>query len=47
MLLIKNNMDIIKEVKKQLSSKFDMKDFGATNFIMGMKIKRDRVVRKL
>jgi hypothetical protein len=41
MLLIGNNMDAIKEVKKQLSSKFDMKDLGATNFIMGMEIKRD------
>jgi hypothetical protein len=29
MLLIKNNMDVIKEVKKKLSSKFDMKDLGA------------------
>jgi hypothetical protein len=41
MLLIGNNMDAIKEVKKHLSSKFDMKDLNATNFIMGMEIKRD------
>jgi hypothetical protein len=41
MLLIRNNMDAIKEVKKQLSSKFDMKDLAATNFILGMEIKRD------
>jgi hypothetical protein len=41
MLLIGNNMNAIKEVKKQLSSKFDMKDLSATNFIMGMEIKRD------
>jgi hypothetical protein len=47
MLLIGNNMDTIKEVKKQLSSKFDMKDLGATNFIMGMEIKRDRAVRNI
>ena len=40
MLLIGNNMDAIKEVKKQLSSKFDMQDLGATDFIMGMEIKR-------
>jgi hypothetical protein len=40
MLLIGNNMDIIKEVKKQLFSKFDMKDIDATKFIMGMEIKR-------
>ena len=40
MLLIGNNMDTIKEVKKQLSSKFNMKDLGATNFILKMEIKR-------
>jgi hypothetical protein len=28
MLLVGNNMDVIKEVKSQLSSKFDMKDIG-------------------
>ena len=47
MLLIGNNMDVIKEVKKQLSFKFDIKDLGATNFIMGMEINRDRATRKL
>ena len=40
MLLVRNNMDVIKEVKLQLSSKFDMKDLGAANFILGMEIKR-------
>jgi hypothetical protein len=34
-------------VKTQLSSKFDMKDIGATNFILGMEIKRDREKMKL
>jgi hypothetical protein len=47
MLLIGNNMDVIKEVKKQLSSKFNMKDLDATNFILGMVIKRDRVARNI
>jgi hypothetical protein len=47
MLLIGNNMDTIKEVKKQLSSKFDMKDIDATNFIMKMRIKRDRATRQV
>jgi hypothetical protein len=47
MLLIGNNMDTIKEVKKKLSSKFNMKDIIATNFILGMEIKRDRAARKL
>jgi hypothetical protein len=41
MLLIGNIMDAIKEVKKKLSSNFDMKNLGTTNFILGMKIKRD------
>jgi hypothetical protein len=33
--------DIIHDVKNELSSKFDMKDLGAGNFIFGMEIKRD------
>jgi hypothetical protein len=40
MLLIGNKKKIIKDLKTQLSSKFDMKDIGATNFILGMEIKR-------
>jgi hypothetical protein len=47
MLQIGNNKEIIQDVKNQLSSKFDMKDLGATNFILGMEIKRDRKNRKL
>jgi hypothetical protein len=47
MLLVGNNMDVIKEVKSQLSSKFDMEDLGAANFIMGMEIKRDCANMKL
>jgi hypothetical protein len=47
MLLIGNSMNTIKEVKKQLSSKFDTKYISATNFIMGMEIKRDRATRNL
>jgi hypothetical protein len=31
MLLVGNNMDVIKEVKSQLSSKFDMKDLSVAN----------------
>ena len=41
MLLIGNKKEIIQDVKTQLSSKFDMKDLGASNFILGMDIKRD------
>jgi hypothetical protein len=47
MLLIENNKEIIQDVKTQLSSKFDMKDLGVANFILGMEIKRDRENRKL
>jgi hypothetical protein len=46
MLLIENNKEIIQDVKNQLSSKFDMKDIGAANFILGMEIKRDLKKRK-
>ena len=42
MLLVGNNMGLIKEVKMKLSFKFDMKDLDATNFILGTKKKRDR-----
>ena len=38
---------MLSEVKSQLSSKFDMKDLGAANFIFGMEIKRYRKNRKL
>jgi hypothetical protein len=47
MLLVVNNMNVIKEVKSQLSSKFDMKDLSVANFIPGMKIKREHANRKL
>ncbi len=41
MLLIGNDKEIIQDLKTQLSSKFDMKDLGAANYILGMEIKRD------
>jgi hypothetical protein len=47
MLLIGNNKEIIQDVKNQLPSKFDMKALDASNFILGMEIKRDRKKRKL
>jgi hypothetical protein len=40
-------MDVIKEVKSYLSSKFDMKDLGATKFILRLEIKKDHANRKL
>ena len=47
MLLIGNNKEIIQDVKTQISSKFDMKDLSASNFILGMEIKRDQENIKL
>ena len=47
MFLVGNNMEVIKEVKMQLSSKFDMKDLGVANLILGMEIKRNHADRKL
>jgi hypothetical protein len=46
-LLVGNNMEVIKEVKMKLSSKFDLKDLSEAKFIMGMEIKRGWEVRKL
>jgi hypothetical protein len=47
MLLVGNNLDVIKEVKSRLSSNFDMKDLRDANYIMGMDYKRDRENKKL
>eukprot|EP00253_Pinus_taeda_P005805 PITA_05805 len=41
-----NDKEIIQDLKTQLSSKFDMKDLGAANYILGMEIKRDWAKRK-
>eukprot|EP00253_Pinus_taeda_P021394 PITA_21394 len=47
MLLVGNEKEIIQDLKTQLSSKFDMKELGAANYILGMEIKRDLAKRKL
>ena len=41
-LLAWNDMDSIVATKKWLSSTFEMKDMGDTNFVLGVKINRDR-----
>lgn len=46
-LLVKTTMDLVKEVKLQMSSMFDMKDLDAAHFILGMEIKRDRPARRI
>eukprot|EP00253_Pinus_taeda_P016186 PITA_16186 len=47
MLLVGNDKEIIQDLKTQLSSKFNMKDFGVANYILGMEIKRHQEKRKL
>ena len=47
MLLIGNDKEIIQDLKAQLFSKFNRKDLGAANYILGIEIKRDREKRKL
>eukprot|EP00253_Pinus_taeda_P031769 PITA_31769 len=47
MLLVGNDKEINQYLKTQLSSKFDMKDLGAANYILGMEIKRNLEKRKL
>jgi len=47
MLLVGNDKEVIHDLKTQLSSKFDMKDLGGANYILGMEIKRDQAKRKL
>jgi hypothetical protein len=47
MLLVENNMDIIKDLKSKLSSKFDMKDLSVAKFILEIEIKRDCANRKI
>ena len=39
-------MEVIKDVKMKLSSKFNMKDANATNLLFGMEIERNHEDRK-
>ena len=41
-LLIRNDVGVMSSVKVWLSSQFDMKDLGEANFILGIKLWRDR-----
>ena len=47
MLLVGNNMDLIKEVKHHLFSKLYMKDLRIAHFILEMKIRRDRTNKNI
>ena len=47
MLLVGNDNEIILDLKTQLFSKFNMKDIGVANYILGMEIKRGQSKWKL
>ena len=38
MLILENNIEVIKSTKRMLSNNFDMKDLGVANIILGIKI---------
>jgi hypothetical protein len=46
-LLAGNDVDMLDEVKQWLFKTFEMKDLGEASYILGIKIERDRVNRKL
>ena len=41
-LIARNSVEYILEIKGWLSSKFEMKDMGEAAYILGVKISRDR-----
>ena len=41
-LLASNSPDMMKEIKFCLGSKFEMKDMGPANYVLGIRISRDR-----
>jgi hypothetical protein len=47
MIVVGSNMQDINVLEKKLSNSFTMKDLGAANKILGMRITRDRKNRKL
>ena len=46
-LLIGNNVNMMKDVKAWLFQNFEMKDLGEADYILGIKVKRDRSKRML
>ena len=41
-LLASNDVSLLRETKKFLSSNFDMKDLGKASYVLGIEIHRDR-----
>jgi hypothetical protein len=46
-LFFGNDVDVISDLKSQHSTRFDMKDLGVANYILGMETGRDRMNKKL
>lgn len=46
-LLVGNNMEVVKEVKMNPSSKFNVKDLSSSNLILGMEIKINHADRNI
>jgi len=46
-LIAKNSKEIIDTIKRWLLSKFEMKDMGEANYVLDVKIIRDRAKRLL
>ena len=46
-LLIGNNIETLSNIKKWLAEKFQMKDLGEANYVLGIRIYRDRKRRTL
>jgi transposase InsO family protein len=47
LLLVSNDMSQLESVKAALHSRFEMKDMGEAEFILGVQIRRDRAKRQL
>jgi transposase InsO family protein len=47
LLLVTNHMGQLKSIKAALHSRFEMKDMGEAEFILGVQIRRDRAKRQL
>jgi hypothetical protein len=46
-LLIGDNMELVRDTKSLLSKAFDMKDLGVVHYCLGIEVKRDRKNRKI
>ena len=47
LFIASNDSQLLAKEKAMFATKFDMHDLGEANFILGMKISRDRATRRL